>query len=225
MNRDPLAESELQRSARDAVREADGPVTSIRSAIRGLDGWKLRAFVASCAEHVAPAFKLLASATSVPIFERALHSAWAVVTNDEENVASSLQLISRLPEAAVDDSHRREYYATLAMEVLENALRTSCDQDAHDSADLACCLAFDLYASFDGIASGSPNMVIDPKSPPPKGALESAEMNSLSNTLSILREESGRRDDIGRKCESEAKKSAQVLLQSLPALIRQRYGK
>ena len=75
-----------------------------------------------------------------------------------------------------------------------------------------------------GIALRSPNRVIDRVNPPPKGALESVEIDSLASSLAILTGESERRDDICRQVQTEARKSAQVLAQVLPELIRRRYG-
>lgn len=195
----------------------------IRSKIARLDSWGLAAFATSCAENVAPVFRHLASPRSVAVYDEALNSAWASLGSRRQSSAS-LNSILTIPEASIDDSNRREYYATLALGVLEYALRSIDSCEVHDSADLACCQALDLYSSFDGIAAGLPGGDIDPASNLSTASLESIENNSQMACLQILMTGSAQQEEILAQLQRESRKSSQALARVLPALIRKRYG-
>jgi hypothetical protein len=200
-------------------------IDDIRSGIQGLQGWKLAAFALGCAERIAPVFRLLALPGSVAVFDNSLEFAWMEVNGRSQVPQHIIPTILALPEAFMDDSNCREYYATLALGVLEHALHGVVGDNSHESTDMACCQALDIFNSLDGIATGSPCRVADAIMPTlPMGELEASEITVQLETLRILGSISDDRERICGYLQTNSREMSRTLETILPTLIRQRYG-
>jgi len=194
----------------------------IRAALRGANSLQQAVFAIACAERTAIVFRRLAAPASVVLYDAVLDSAWSSIKEGKSISSERLELLASVPEAEIEDSNRREHYATLAMGVLEHALGALNTSDAGEAADLACCQSLDLYSCFDAIAMGSPNIIVDPASPPDAGPLESAEIIEQSETLRVLTEAPEGDIAVFDRLRGCAKAASRILDSAITTLIKTR---
>ncbi len=197
-------------------------ITEIRSALSNAPKSLQAAFAVACAERTAIVFHRLAAKSSVAEYDAVLDAAWEAVKTRTPIPTKCRKSLASLPEAEIDDSDRREHYATLTMGVLEHALDVLDASNASDSADLTCCQALDLYSCFDAIVLGSPSMVIDPANPAPSGPLESAEAGEQAETLRILGKSREGDVEVCDRLRQRAKSASQILDSAITTLIQSR---
>jgi len=159
-------------------------ISAIRSALSSASASQQAIFALACAERTAIVFNRLAAPASMAVYKAVLDVAWDAVKTGTRIATERRQSLASLPEATIDDSHRRKFYATLAMGVLEHALDVMDTSGTQEAADLACCQSLDLYSCFDAIVQGTPSTIVDPANPPPSGPLELAE---IAEQIEILR--------------------------------------
>ncbi|HUP44829.1 MAG TPA: hypothetical protein VM779_04885 [Thermoanaerobaculia bacterium] len=143
----------------------------------GMDAWKLRAMCASAAERVAPMFRRLGRAASMPTFEAGLDAVWAAVASGRP--ARVKGALRRLPETTADDSHSREYYANRALLILFRAL-DCVSAGGNDSARSCLEEVADFCDGIDTVLTSAPGQTYryDPKNPPPRGEIETEELRA-----------------------------------------------
>ncbi len=149
-----------------------------------LPRWQLTVFSAACADRVAPVFRILASRSSVVVFNDILERVW-MSTIDGAPLRVSKKL-RRLPEARAEDSKFPEYYAMQALSVLNDGV-DAIESDARAAARSACEGALNLISNVDWrLNPPGEYRVVNPRHPPPPGPLESQELLSQQETLTQL---------------------------------------
>lgn len=163
--------------------------------LEGAAPWKIRASCVSAAERVAPLFRAAALRESVEAFEGALEAAWSAVRTGRTGGAA--RGLRRLPEANVDDSHRSDYVASLALLVLTRAIAAA----ARPSPGRAASCLEEVVSLCDGIdttltAAPGEAFIYDPKNPPPPGALERRELAAQADVLLLLESAASPSDEV-----------------------------
>ena len=196
---------------------------AIRSALRSANALQRAIFAIACAERTAVVFRRFAASVSVAVYDTVLDSAWDAIKKRKSIPVERRESLASVPEAEIEDSDLKEHYATLAMGVLEHAIDALNASDAWQAADLACCQSLDLYACFDAIALGSPNMIVDPANPPLPGPLEQAEIIEQSETLRFLTE-AAESDVAGTdRLRDRANSASQILDSAIATLVNVPY--
>ena len=194
---------------------------TIRSTLRTAKRWQKALFSAACAERVAPVFRELTGRSSLRAFTKVLDATWIIATTGELLPVRLRQLMAAVPESGIDDSNRPDYYATLALGVLERAIDAAASQDG-EAADLVCCQSVDLCSSLDAVAAGSPILTVEPNNPPPPGEIESAELKAQSETLKKVLAAPLTDAALREVVRQQAKAASHALKPALLELIRRR---
>jgi hypothetical protein len=197
-------------------------ISTIRSALRSINKPQQGLFAISCAERTAIVFRQLAAPTSVAVYDSIIDAAWNAVNMGTPISADFRELLSSLPEDKINDSCRPEYHATFAMGVLEHALDSLATPNSQEAVDLACCQSLDLHSSFDAIVLGSPNMIVNPASPPPSGPLESAELAEQTEILRIFTKMREIDPHICDRLRGRAKSASRILDSAITMLLKTR---
>ncbi len=155
-----------------------------------LKRWQYIAFAVACAERVALIFRSLGHPESVVLYEQALETAWAAITQ-EDFIPQAEQLIKKLentPEADVDDSKLPEFYATEAMSILAYALAAVVRKD-REPAKWVCNTSLGLRDGLNYILTEESKRqnTFDANNPFVPGPLEVLELKHQQQSLELLK--------------------------------------
>jgi hypothetical protein len=197
----------------------------IRSAVAGLPHWQQVIFAVACAEHVAPACRRLAGASSVVVYDKAIEAAWHAASAGSSLSQDWIGVLAGLPESAVDDPHRKDYFAMRALDILRFAFKVIGEHARPDPTDLACCGALDIYGDFDGLAVGWPSGTIDPNNLPAPGQLESREIEAQSGTIELLKGATAANAELCARIREHARTAAKQLDVVMLEFLRRGYAR
>lgn len=195
----------------------------IRSALAGLPHWQQAIFAVACAEHVAPGCRRLAAASSVLVYEEAIEAAWHAALTGVPPSRDWIGVLAGLPESAVEDPYRKDYFAMRALDILRFAFKVIGEHANPEPTDLACCGAVDIYGDFDGLAAGWPTGTIDPSNLPAPGPLESHEIVAQSGTIDLLMGATAANAELCARIRAHARMASEQLDAVIPEFLDHGY--
>ena len=93
-------------------------------AIEELSGWPAAIYAVGLAECTRIVFFQWASTSTRDLVSRAIDEMWTVCSGASTAIDGLVESITAVPEASVDDSHRRDYYVMRALGVVYYAAET-----------------------------------------------------------------------------------------------------
>jgi len=201
-------------------------VDDITAGIEGLGKWGRVALGAMCAESVLPAVARFAQKGTLHAFEEGLSAAWKSVRNGavDPRVPTVRAGLEMLPESSCDDSNIPSYNAMVTLGILASALDSIIQKESARRVRESCTLATDYLSGYDHVFRfGNKPRIIDPRKPPPAGALESLQIESQLGAIEKLHNIAGRPSRIVEEMRTMAARISSELAQVLPDYAKKRH--